>query len=75
MRNWEGIRWDTAADANGAAMAVNLSFYREGEITRRYGISKFTAQSGTVFKGYGNPLFGRYVIFVTSTGTVEAILT
>lgn len=73
MRTWEGVRSDTADTANGALLAINPTFYLEGEMRRRAGMAGFTNASGTSMSDYYSGMTGRWAIFVTTTGTVEAV--
>ena len=74
MRQWQGIRADTADTAqDGCLLAVNPTFFLEGELRRRAGMEGFTNQSGTSLSGYYSGMTGNWAIFATSTGTVVAV--
>ena len=73
MKQWDGISSDTSSIGDGCEYAANVSFYLDGEITRRYGMSAFAAQSGTSMIAFNNVMTGRFMLFATDTGTVEAI--
>ena len=74
MRDWQGIRQDTAWTENdGAFMAVNLEYEIDGEIRRRPGLEAFTQQSGTAMSCFWVPTTGYQIAFATSDGEVYAL--
>ena len=74
MRQWQGIRGDTADTASdGALFASNTSFFIDGEMRRRPDLTAFAAQSGTTLANYYSGMTGNWAIFDTAAGTVEAI--
>lgn len=80
MRDWPGVRSDLSAtvsdiaDASmGCEMAVNVSYYMDGQITRRAGLELAVQQSGINMIHYRNALTGQFVVFATSTGTLVAV--
>jgi hypothetical protein len=73
MKQWDGIRADTAETDDGVMFVNNANFFIDGELRRRTGMTGFpVTQSGTALSEYRNILTNRYVVFATSTGTVEA---
>ena len=73
MKDWDGIRRDLASVGPGIEYAQNVRFWIEGELQRRHGLTKFSAQSGTNIISYRNNLTGYWAVFRTSTGTIEAV--
>lgn len=75
LRNWQGIRSDTADTADdGALFVANPAYHIDGELRRRPGMEGFgTTVSGTAISGYYNGMTGNWAIFVTAAGTVEAV--
>lgn len=73
MRDWTGIQLDTAATDPGCVYAMNASYFLKGEIQRRPGMVQFTTQSGIALANFQNPMTNQFVVFATSTGTVEAV--
>lgn len=71
MRNWQGIRQDTAITENdGAFDAINPSYYTDGQITRRLGMSAFDEQSGVLIAPFWSALAGYQIAFATPTGEI-----
>lgn len=62
-----------SAVSDAAHYAENVRFSLEGEVQRRVGLAKSSATSGTSVTNYWHPTAGFYVIFATSTGTLEAV--
>lgn len=75
MREWSGIQLDTATTDPGTVFAVNQSYYVTGELRRRPGMVGFTNVTGIAIANFQNPMTGKFAIFATSTGTVEAVAT
>lgn len=74
MRNWQGIRQDTAVTADdGASFVTNPSYYTDGEIARRPGMSSFAEQSGDVILPFWCPTGGYQVAFATDTGSIVVL--
>jgi len=73
MREWTGIQLNTASTDPGCVFAVNHSYFTEGEVARRPGMVAFTTQSGIALANFQNPMTGQFVVFATSTGTVESV--
>ena len=73
MREWTGINEANSATEQGDAYVSNARMWIMGEMRRRDGMSSFSAVSGTTLSGYYSKIGSEYIIFSTSTGTVEAV--
>lgn len=73
LRQWEGVRRDGTAIGGGAHYAQNVRYWLDGELQRRHGLTKFTAQGGIVLTHFRTALTGHWAVFRTSTGTIEAV--
>lgn len=70
MRQWEGIRDDTADTGDGCMSVTNAYFHLDGEIQRRYGLEIFAAQSGRTLSGFRNKVGQHFTVFITADGDV-----
>jgi hypothetical protein len=73
MKQWEGIRDDTADTGNGCMSVTNAYYHLDGEIQRRYGLSIFAAQSGRTFRGFRSKTGQYFTVFVTDAGDVISV--
>ena len=70
MKQWDGMRYDTAATADDAYFVINADLFVDGVMGRRGGTSPLAAQSGTVMTQMWASARGNFAVFVTSTGYV-----
>lgn len=70
MRQWEGIRDDTADTGEGCMSVTNAYFHLDGEIQRRYGLEQYQAQSGRTIRGFRSAAGAHFTVFVTDAGAV-----
>lgn len=73
MRKWDGIRANQSEVGDGTLIATNVRYSIEGELQRRPGMAAFTNNSGWAMRDFYAPDGTRYVIIVTTYGTVEAL--
>lgn len=73
MRDWEGIDFQKPATGIGTLVCSNVSMSTVGELRRRNGMSYLTNESGWAMHDFKLPVGSRYIIIVTTYGTVEAL--
>jgi hypothetical protein len=73
MKQWEGIRDDTADAGDGCMSVTNAYYHLDGEIQRRFGLSQVAAQSGRTFRGFRNATGSYFVVFCTDAGAVVSV--
>lgn len=64
---------DEADTGDGTYLSFNLSFYTDGEVSRRSGLDYIATNSGTVFTEFRARDGKHYRIYATVGGTVEAV--
>lgn len=69
---WQGIRRDLSATADGAYIVIGSDMRIEGELRRRAGMELAVVQSGVVLTSMWSTVSGRFAVFSTTTGTIEA---
>lgn len=76
IRDWEGLRYDTAANASGALTATGARFYIEGEMGRRPGLEAVTAgavSNATAMATYGDLRGQQFLVLTLATGVVQTV--
>lgn len=69
-----GIRGDTDdTQTDGSVLSKNVSFRVEGECRTRPGMEKAFDYSSLAMYAFVSPISGRFVVTLTSSGTLEAI--
>lgn len=74
VSDWDGIHDDQSdIDSDGLSEAVGVSFFIEGELRRRPGLTYCTANGGLALAHFRSPVTGSWLLVVKSTGAVEGI--
>lgn len=73
MRRWDGIR-DDQSDAGGSGLhdANGVSFFVDGELRRRSGLTRLTATGGMVLGAFSTAQSDSWLMIVTTNGAVVA---
>jgi hypothetical protein len=71
---WDGIHDDSSdIDSEALSTAVGVSFFVEGELRRRPGLTYCSANGGIALPHFRSPVTGSWLLVVKSTGAVESV--
>ncbi len=72
--SWDGIHDDSSdIDSEALSDAVGVSFFVEGELRRRPGLTYCAAHGGIALPHFRSPVTGSWLLVVKTTGVVEAV--
>jgi hypothetical protein len=72
--SWDGIHDDqTDIDSDSLSEAVGVSYFVEGELRRRPGLTYCAAHGGVALPHFRSPVTGAWLLVVKSTGAIESV--
>lgn len=73
---WEGMRDDLSQVASGGSLGSasrGLSFYVQGELRRRPGLTYLAAHGGTALGTFSSPVAGSWMLVFKTNGELESV--
>lgn len=74
MTQWPGIR-DDASDISSESLseAIGVSFYVDGELRRRPGLTYCASNGGLALAHFRSPVSGSWLLVVSSAGAIDSV--
>lgn len=75
-QKWDGIRDDRSAVSSGESLGSasrGVSFYVQGELRRRPGLTYLAAHGGNALGTFASPVAGSWLLVFKTNGELESV--